>query len=75
MYQLHVQILLKKYCFLKTNIEPYETIYQYWKETSEARVYGYAECNSIQAVIDLYPALKQPLGYTLVCFFRYLPLY
>lgn len=57
---------LENVSWLQHCIEPWTDVVDKWKETFEHRKSLLNDINTIQPYFDQFPALKQPLGYTLV---------
>lgn len=58
--------------WLKTCLEPWNTVAKYWNDTHKYRLQNLCESNSplLHEYYDEFSVLKQPLGYTLVSLFK-----
>ncbi|KAB0795227.1 hypothetical protein PPYR_12066 [Photinus pyralis] len=53
--------------WLKHNVDPFHKVVDYWRLTSKSRLKAFSNDNiEIYQYYDLYPSLKQPLGYSLL---------
>lgn len=58
---------------LRTNFEPWEKLLDVWKIWAEKRVQDYRNINGfndLNVILEMWPAITKPLGYTLVCNFK-----
>ena len=58
--------------FLERHIDPWNVVFEYWEVTSEVRTRALQRCKderNVDEYLQAYPALREKLGYTLVCIF------